>query len=364
MATSISDIGLMAANIATSAAITAVYLFVPPPASNIIAMALGQTMMIAELSVIGGMGQMNDLVGVASAIGGGILSSIPGGAGAVMTKASAQLSKVSANVAANSTKISNALKKVVDFNVKISKKISNASPSAMLDKTFEKLTKTKVDTNLADNKLILKKEAEIKQYGEVRTKDKINSMKVNPEQRSPIKCVTFVETKFINRNEIKGNLTFYIYKNNDSRLGNRVHSLNGNESLYTVVIPDARYKNEYVSGICRAQSWMSYYMKHWMLGQPGRGKNSINTGILFGQNYRLDLKLKSLAKQWKNLGGESIKWSQGQAKNYLGKNKYGSYLFESGDVFKKGMSLKQGDLTWIKSESNKFIKSGLKKWKK
>ncbi len=101
----------------------------------------------------------------------------------------------------------------------------------------------------------MKKQSELETLGQVRTDKKINSTTFNKDTTSWIQCAHFEETKFIDRNNIHGTLTIMYYVNNDSRLGLRKHpELNGNEQLRSISIPNCRYKNDYVSGICRAKS--------------------------------------------------------------------------------------------------------------
>lgn len=341
----LSVLASAAMSLGNTTAIIAAQIFLPPPFGQIVAAALGITFGLADIAATSGIKGFHDAWGVTSAVMNGITSAVPGmnvvsvGKKALQTAAvsgATKLSKSSAGI----------LESIANYTKKINNVIKSSAPDAAMEKIYSKMngflnaTKngSKAIVDLEDLQLIMRKEAELQMFGEVRTQNKINSVKENPKNRSPIKAIMFNETKFIDRNNILGTMSFVMWADNDSRLNNRVNVPNGNNQLKILSFNNLRYKNDYVSGACRAKSWMSYYMRHYMLGKPGRknGDFKINTAILFGVDFRVDKKLAKLISSWKNVDkkaldfakNKAIDFSFSQAKPFLNKSKVGSFLFD------------------------------------
>lgn len=353
------EIGLLVAQIAVDAAAIALSVFTfglaAPVAS---AMSMGFHALSASLPTIATLATGNlSPTAILSSIGSGIISAIPGGsvasaANKAATKAVSTLQKTAPKIA----------KAVNLFNKKlntVNKFLDSITPDALLDKATSKLVKTtNKQTLVEDAQIIARKEAELKTFGEVRTDKKISSTTYNKNTSSWIKMAHFEETKFVNRNNIIGTLTIFYYLDNDSRLYKRKRVDNGNESLRAVQIRDCRYKNEYVSGICRAKSWGAYYMRTWMIGKPGRAPG-INTLIFFGGQWRVDKKIKNLMNSWLNADKALINHSEKVAKYFLGKTKIGTKLLSFNDAYNKTTSLLGGNTKVL----NPYLKKGLTKIK-
>lgn len=353
------DIGMLVAQVVVDAAAIALSIFTfglaAPVAS---AMSVGFHSLSAVLPTIATLAA-GDLspTAILSSIGSGIMSAIPGGSVA------SAANKAATKAASYSTKYAPKISKAVNFLnnklTKINKFLDNITPDALLDKATSKLVKTtNKQTLIEDAQIIARKEAELKSYGEVRTDKKINSTTHNKDSSSWIKMAHFEETKFIDRNNIQGILTIFYYLDNDSRLGKRKRVANGNEQLRAIQIPGARYKNDYVSGICRAKSWGSYYMRTWMIGKPGRAPG-INTLIFFGGQWRVDKKIKNLMNSWLNADKVLINHSEKVAKHFIGKTKIGTKLLSFGDAYTKTTSLLGGNTKVL----NPYLKKGLQKIK-
>lgn len=347
------DYTILAAQLAVSATAIAAVVFIPPPFGWIVSTAINLTANITISAITGNV----DVLSLISSIAGAAFTGI---------KEFELLGKISSNIGnsiSNSTKL--ALNKIT-MNFKritdsINSKIANIAPDKLIAKAVQKWGGSISDTFIEDNKTIMQKSAELEQFGEVRTDKKIISTKFNSDATSWIQCAHFEETKFINRNNILGTLTIFYYQNNGSRLFERKNQeLNGNNNLIAISIKNARYKNDYVSGICRAKSWGAYYMRQWMIGKPGRGEAGINTAFWFGDSWRVDKKLKNLVNQYKNLDKVALNYSSKIAEKFVGKTKIGTKLLKYKDVFTKTQSAYQN----IKSGNVNFLKSHLKKFKK
>ena len=345
------SIGILAAQLAASAAAIAAAIFIPPPFGQIIAAAIEATTSLI-LDAING--SFDNAIGATTAVAMAAISAIPG------TGAGAAASKAIGKVAPNATKTINRITiNVEKFTKKINNAIDKVAPDKLIEKAASKWAGNNKTTKLEDAQLIMKKQNELETNGQVRTEKKINSTTFNKDQTSWIKCAHFEETRFIDRNNILGNLTIMYYQNNDSRLMRRKDlSLNGNFNLVAIKIPNCRYKNDYVSGICRAKSWGSYYMRTWMIGKPGRGIEGLNTAFWFGSSWRVDKKLISLANQYQNLDKVLLNYSQDTAMKFLGKTKIGTKLLSYHDVYTKTKTttnqLKSGNATVLKSVFKKY----------
>lgn len=344
--------GILAAQLAVSAAAIAASIFIPPPFGFIVSTAISLAGGLAIQAATGDWSVASIIMTIAgSAVS--VLKEI-GTIGKIGATIGQSIATNAPKLATTINKISMNFKKITDS---INKTINSIAPDKVIAKAVEKWGGSSSDTLFEDTKLIMQKSSELESFGQVRTDKKINSTKFNPDKTSWIQCAHFEETKFINRNSILGTLTIFYYQNNGSRLNQRKNpALNGNNQLVAVSIQNARYKNEYVSGICKAKSWGAYYMRTWMIGKPGRGPEGINTSIWFGTSWRVDKKLKNLLNQYKNLDKVAINYSIKTAEKFIGKTKIGTKLMSYRDVyFKASNDLKSGKLN--------FLKSHLKKWK-
>lgn len=349
-----ASLGILAAQLAVSAASIAASIFIPPPFGLIISAAIEGAMSLAIDAATGGL----DFLGAVNSIGSAALSFVPFGnvastAGKLLAKQAPKLANTINKVTMNIEKITKA----------INKRIESLAPDKLLERAASKLNNNLKTTKLQDEQLILKKQMELETYGEQKDtrEKKINSITYNKDEKSWIKAAHFLETKFIDRNNIQGDLTIIYYQNNDSRLGNRVRQeLNGNNNLVKVTIHNARYKNDYVSGICRAKSWGAYYMRTWMIGKPGRAEVGINTAIFFGDEWRVDKKLQNLVNQYKNIDDHLINFSTEVAEKFIGKTKIGTKLLSYRDVYTKT----QSTMNQLKSGNASALKPWLKKLKK
>ena len=344
------DFTILAAQLAVSAASVAAAVFIPPPFGFIVSTAIS---LVGNMLVQGLSGSIDPLSMVTtiatSAIAG--LKELD-----VFTKIGKSIGEALPKFTANFNKITMNFKRLTET---INSKIANSAPNKLIAKAVEKWGGSSSDTLFEDSKLIMKKSAELETFGEVRTDKKIISTKFNPDPTSWVQCAHFEETKFINRNNILGTLTIFYYENNGSRLFERKNQqLNGNNQLVAISIKNARYKNEYVSGICRAKSWGAYYMRQWMIGKPGRGADGINTAFWFGDAWRVDKKLKNLVNQYKNLDKTAMNYSVRVAEKFIGKTKIGTKLLSYKDVYIKAesafKSVKSGNLEFLKSHLKKF----------
>ncbi len=351
-----SDFGILAAQLATSAASIAVSIFAPPPFGTIIAAAMELTAGVIFGAIEASEG---DAISALTAVAMGAISSIPFGQLSKSGKFAEFGSKVSEKFPKASAALNKAVMNVEKLTSKLNAKLDMAAPDKLLAKVAKSWSKAEADaTRFEDAQLIMKKQSELETFGQIREEKKINSTTFNKDYTSWIKCANFQETRFIDRNNIIGNLTIIYYVNNDSRLGRRVHAeLNGNNEFVAVTIPNCRYKNDYVSGICRAKSWGSYYMRTWMVGKPGRAEEKgINTAILFGSEWRVDKKLKSILNSYKNWDKTLVNFSDKTAKKFLGKSKIGTKLLSFGDVYTKSTALQRGDASIIKKPLKKLKK--------
>ncbi len=351
-----SDYGILAAQLAVSAASIAVSIFIPPPIGTLIAAAMELTAGAIFGAVQASEG---DAISALSAVAMGAVSAIPFGELAKSGKFAEFGAKVSEKFPNASKALNKAVMNVEKLTSKLNAKLDMVAPDKLLAKVAKSWSKAEDDaTRFEDAQLIMKKQTELETYGEIRETKKINSTTFNKDNESWIKCANFQETKFIDRNNIIGNLTIIYYVNNDSRLGRRIHTeLNGNDSFIAVTIPNCRYKNDYVSGICRAKSWGSYYMRTWMIGKPGRSEEKgINTAILFGSEWRVDKKLKSILNQYKNWDKTLVNFSDKTAKKFLGKTKIGTKLLSYGDVYTKTTALQKGNASIIRKPLSKLKK--------
>lgn len=353
------EIGLLVAQVAVDAAAIALSVFTfglaAPVAS---ALSTGFHALSAVMPTIATLAQGNmSATAILSSVGSGLISAFPGGsavsaANKAATKAVSTLQKTAPKIAKAVNTINKKLNQVNKF-------LDSITPDALLDKVTNKLVKTtNKQTLVEDAQIIARKEAELKTFGEVRTDKKISSTTYNKDTRSWIKMAHFEETKFINHNNIIGTLTIFYYLDNDSRLWQRKRVANGNEALRAVQIPECRYKNEYVSGICRAKSWGAYYMRTWMIGKPGRAPG-INTLIFFGGQWRVDKKIKNLMNSWLNVDKALINHSEKVAKHFIGKTKIGTKLLSFHDAYNKTTSLLGGNTKVL----NPYLKKGLQKIK-
>ncbi len=351
-----SDYGILAAQLAVSAASIAVSIFVPPPFGSLIAAAMEITAGV----IFGAMEASDgDAISALSAVAMGAISAIPFGELAKSGKIAELGSKAAEKFPNASKMLNNAVMNVEKLTSKLNSKLDMVAPDKLLAKASQAWSKAEDDaTRFQDAQIIMKKQTELEQFGQVREEKKINSTTFNKDTTSWIKCANFQETRFIDRNNILGTLTIIYYVNNDSRLGLRKHiELNGNEAFIAISIPNCRYKNDYVSGICRAKSWGSYYMRTWMSGKPGRSEDKgINTAIFFGSEWRVDKRIKSILNQYKNWDKTLVNFSDKTAKKFLGKTKIGTKLLSFGDVYTKTSALQRGDASIIKKPLQKLKK--------
>ena len=357
------DIAFLAATIAVDAASIALSVFtfgLATPVASALSTAFHSISALLPTVQTLASGDLSPTA-ILSSIGAGIISAIPGGGSTIASIGNKAITKAISTFEKQAPKISKALKLMHNKVNRINNFIDSITPDALLDKATSKLVKsTNKQTLVEDAQIIARKEAELKTYGEVRTDKKINSTTYNKDNNSWVKMAHFEETKFYNRNYIIGTLTIFYFLDNDSRLGNRKFVPNGNEALRAIQIPNARYKNEYVSGICRAKSWGAYYMRTWMIGKPGRSPG-INTLIFFGGEWRVDQKIKNLINSWMGLDESLlINHSEKIAKHFLGKTKIGTKLLSFHDAFNKTTSLLGGNTKVL----NPYLKKGLMKIKK
>lgn len=350
-----TNFATLAAQLAVSAASIAASVFLPPPFGILISTAIGLT---GNLAIQGATGDWSLESTLMSVLGAGVSVAKSTGAFKSLAKTVGDaIGKASPKLALQINKFSINLKRIGDS---INAKLNQIAPDQVIEKALKKWNGNASNTQLQDAQTIMQKTAELETFGEVRTDKKINSTKFNPNSLSWIKCATFEETKFINRNNIIGNLTIIYYLNNGSRLGLRKNSkLNGNNNVIAITVPNARYKNEYVSGICKAKSWGRYYMRTWMIGKPGRGPGGINTAIFFGNSWRVDKKLKNLLSSYKNIDSYLMNYSGKVAKKFLGKTQIGTKLMSYKDVYTKATSA----TTQVKNGRLNFMKPYLKKLK-
>lgn len=348
-----TNYAVLAAQLAVSAASIAASVFLPPPFGQIVGLAIS---LVGDLTIQAVSGDWSPFSTVAT-IAGAALSAFGGVAklgkqlGQFISKTAPKLAGAISKVTMNIQKITNA----------ISKRLSSLAPDKIIGKALAKWSGKNSTDFLEDNKLILKKSTEMEAFGQVRTEKRINSTKFNPDKTSWIQAAHFEETKFINRNNIIGILTIFYYINNDSRLGRRKNpQLNGNMELRAISIPNARYKNEYVSGICKAKSWGAYYMRTWMIGKPGRGPEGINTAFWFGSEWRVDKKIKNLLNSYKNIDKALLNYSAKTAEKFISKTKIGTKLLSFKDVYNKTKQAASN----IKSGNVNFMKKHFMKWKK
>ena len=347
------NIGILAAQLAASAAAIAAAIFIPPPFGQIVAAAIEATTSLAIDAVNG---SFNNAIGATTAVAMAAISAIPGSS--IGASAGKAISKVAPGMSKTINKITINLEK---FTTKINNSISKVAPDKLIEKAANKWSGSNKTNKLEDAQLIMKKSNELETDGQIRTDKKINSTTFNRDQTSWIKCAHFEETKFINRNNIIGKLTIMYYQNNGSRLMQRKNqTLNGNVNLVAITINNARYKNDYVSGICRAKSWGSYYMRTWMIGKPGRGLIGINTAFWFGDSWRVDKKVMNLINQYKNIDKALLNYSEKTALNFMSKTKIGTKLMSYGDVYKKTSTT----ISQLKSGNASVLKTVLKKYKK
>lgn len=350
-----TDWGVLVAQLAVSTAAIAASIFIPPPFGILIGAAIELTGSLAIQAVTGDWSVQSIMMSIL-------------GSGVSVLNATGTFAKVGQKLAAFGQKVAPKLTGAVNkfalnfekVTKAINQKIASFAPDKIIEKAMNKWTGGAIDSTFEDNKLIFQKHAELETFGQVRTEKTINSIKYNPNPTSWIKSAHFVETKFIDRNNIIGVLTIFYYKNNDSRLGRRKHDLfNGNQEIVAISIPNSRYKNDYVSGICRAKSWGSYYMRTWMLGKPGRGPEGINTSIFFGSEWRVDKRLKALFNQYKNIDKALINYSKKTAIKFFGKTKIGTKLLSYKDVFNKTKTA----YNQVKNSKAEFLKPYLKRLK-
>lgn len=313
----------MAAQLAATTVAVAAAIFIPPPFGSIVSAAITLITNSSIQAINGKFDIVSTLMTIASAAAGAVPF------GSLANK----ILERTPDLASGVQKIAMNLEKITK---KINSTIKEFTPDALLDRALKKWTGEQETSFVDDIKLIFQKDNELKTFGEIRTQNKISSVKINPDTTSWIQAAHFNETRFINKNNIIGDLTIFYYKNNGSRLNQRKNPmLNGNNNLVAITINGARYKNEYVSGICRAKSWGAYYMRTWMIGKPGSSDKGINTAIFFGSEWRVDLKLKSLIKQYATLDQQVLNFSEKVATQFLKKSKIGSKLLSFGDVYKK-----------------------------
>ncbi len=349
------EFGILAAQLSVSAVSIAVSIFVPPPFGTIIAAAIE----IASGLIFGAIeASEGDAISTLTAVAMGAISAIPFGKFAKSGKFAEFNAKVGKAFPNATNKINNAVANVEKITQKINQKLDMVAPDKLLAKAASAWSKAEEDaTRLQDAQIIMKKQTELESFGEVREQKKINSTTFNKDATSWVKCANFQETKFIDRNNIIGNLTIIYYENNDSRLGNRVYAENGNMNVIAVTIPNCRYKNDYVSGICRSKSWGSYYMRTWMIGKPGTAEEKgINTSIFFGSEWRIDKRLRSVVNQYKHLDKVLVNFSGKTAQKFMHKTKIGTKLLSFGDVYKKTSALQKGDASILKKPLEKLKK--------
>lgn len=350
-----TNFAILAAQLASSAAAIAASVFIPPPFGVLIGAAISLATNLAIQAITGDWSWESSLMTVLSA--GVSVAKTTGAFKSLAQTIGQSVGKLAPNLALKVNKFTMNLKRVGDA---INSKLNQIAPDKVIEKALKKWNGNATNSQLQDSQLIMQKSAELETFGEVRTDKKINSTKMNPNQESWVKCATFEETKFINRNNILGKLTIFYYQNNGSRLGQRMDpKLNGNTNLVAITIPNARYKNEYVSGICRAKSWGAYYMRTWMIGKPGRGPTGINTAVFFGSSWRIDKKLKNLFFSYKNWDKALENYSANVAKKFLGKTQIGTKLMSYKDVYTKATSA----TTQVKNGRLNFMKPYLKKLK-
>ncbi len=349
------DIGILAAQIACSAAAIAAAIFIPPPIGQIVALGIE---IVSDAAIAMAEAATGDQIGALTSVLFGAISYIPGSSvAAAAGKVAAKTSGKAATKTIN--KVALNLEK---YTAKLSAKIDNMAPDKVIDRALAKWNKQSDKTTLfQDNQLIMKKQMELETEGQVRTEKKISSTTFNKDSSSWIKCAHFEEERFIDKNNIIGTLTIFYYVNNGSRLGLRKRKeLNGNSAVVAIPIPNCRYKNDYVSGICRAGSWGAYYMRTWMTGKPGRGHEGINTAFWFGSEWRVDKKLSMLLNKYQHLDGVLKNYSAKTAEKFIGKTKIGTKLLSFKDVYTKANTAKNQVL----SGKADFIKPYLKKMKK
>lgn len=177
-----SDFGILAAQLAVSAASIAVSIFIPPPFGSIIAAAMEITtgLIIGAIEASEG-----DAISALSAVAMGAISAIPFGQLAKSGKI-AELGSKAAEKFPNAAKALNAaVMNVEKLTAKINQKLDMVAPDKLLAKAAKAWSKADDDaTRLQDAQIIMKKQTELEQFGEVREQKKINSTTFNKDTNS------------------------------------------------------------------------------------------------------------------------------------------------------------------------------------
>ncbi len=355
------EIGFLAASIAVDAASIALSIFSFGMATPIAAaISTGVHVVSGALPLVETLAKSKGNLTNAellSSVGTALINSIPfGSLASVANKASTKVfNHFSKEFAIKANRF---FKSVSNKLNKVNQVLDNLSPNTWISKGVVKLTDNfNKQSLLEDAQLIARKTSEQEVYGEVRTDKKINSITYNKNKESWVQSAHFEETKFIDRNNIIGTLTIFYYLNNWSRLNLLKNpALNGNNELRAIRIPDCRYKNDYVSGICSAKSWGSYYMRTWMIGKPDN-RPGLNTLIFFGGEWRVDKKIKNLINEYWHPQELLKNHSEKVAKYFIGKTKVGSYLLAANDAYKKTKGLMGGNIKMM----TPYLKKGMKK---
>lgn len=172
------DIGILAAQIACSAAAIAAAIFIPPPFGFIVSAAIECTEAAIEAGIYASQG---DQTGALTAVMMGAISAIP--AGSVAKAASDVIAKSGVKIGGKTaSKVAINLEK---YTAKFSKAIDNFAPDKVIDRALAKWNATSDKTSIfQDNQLIMKKQTELETLGEVRTEKKINSTTFNKDTTS------------------------------------------------------------------------------------------------------------------------------------------------------------------------------------
>ena len=169
------DYTILAAQLAVSAASVAAAVFIPPPFGFIVstAISLVGNMMVQGLS--GSIDPLSMITTIASAAIAGLKELD------VFTKIGKSIGEALPKFTENFNKITMNFKRLTET---INSKIANSAPNKLIAKAVEKWGGSSSDTLFEDNKLIMKKSAELETFGEVRTDKKIISTKFNPDPTS------------------------------------------------------------------------------------------------------------------------------------------------------------------------------------